>query len=425
MSENALRVDIPNEANWPVKSIGSLCTLISRGTAPVYVEHSDVLAIGQRCVSNTNFVPELARPHSHRAMRNVLCPESGDVLLNSTGTGTIGRSVVFNDQGRFIVDGHVTVMRPRLDVAGGPWLNSVLRTAWLQNHLERFCYSGSTNQLELTRTPLSESHLPVPSLEEQKRISQVLDTLDTAIHETEAIIAKLKAVKQGLLHDLLTRGIDANGELRPPQAEAPHLYKQSPLGWIPKEWEAVSIYELATNLDGRRVPIKEGFRKSGGFPYYGASGVIDWVDSYLFDGDYVLLGEDGENVVSRRLPLAFRATGKIWVNNHAHIFQPKTGVDIRFLTELMEAKDYGPWISGSAQPKITQEAISRIRFVKPPSSEQVEIGHRLEVLANRIQHEERELSKLLSSKTGLMDDLLTGRVRVTPLLEAERQKEYA
>ncbi len=69
----------------------------------------------------------------------------------------------------------------------------------------------------------------------------VLDTLDTAIHETEAIIAKLKAVKQGLLHDLLTRGIDANGELRPPQAEAPHLYKQSPLGWIPKEWETSSV----------------------------------------------------------------------------------------------------------------------------------------------------------------------------------------
>jgi hypothetical protein len=65
----------------------------------------------------------------------------------------------------------------------------------------------------------------------------VLDTLDTAIHETEAIIAKLKAVKQGLLHDLLTRGIAANGELRPPQAEAPHLYKASPLGWIPKEDE--------------------------------------------------------------------------------------------------------------------------------------------------------------------------------------------
>src|SRR5688572_14240070 len=138
MSDGALYVDMPNEAGWPLKSVDSLCSLISRGTAPVYVEHSDVLAIGQRCVSATGFGAELARPHSHRAMRSVLCPEPGDVLLNSTGTGTIGRSVVFDAPGAFIVDGHVTVMRPRAGAADFRWLNSVLRTPWLQRHLERF-----------------------------------------------------------------------------------------------------------------------------------------------------------------------------------------------------------------------------------------------------------------------------------------------
>ncbi len=266
-------------------------------------------------------------------------------------------------------------------------------------------------------------NIPVPLApqEAQPVIAQILDTLDTAIRETEALIDKLKAVKQGLLHDLLTRGIDANGQLRPPQSEAPQLYKESPLGWIPREWEVVSISDLATNLDGRRIPIKEGFRKVGEIPYYGASGVIDWVDSYIFDGDYVLLGEDGENVVSRRLPLAFRASGKIWVNNHAHIYEPKPGVDIRFLVELMEAKDYSPWISGSAQPKITQEALSRISFVRPPSGEQAEIGIRLEKLSARIDLETAQLAKLQRSKAGLMDDLLTGRVRVTPLLESVQQ----
>lgn len=89
----------------------------------------------------------------------------------------------------------------------------------------------------------------LPSYGEQQRVSQVLDTLGTAIHETEAIIAKLKAVKQGLLHDLLTRGIDANGELRPPQAEAPHLYKESPLGWIPQEWAALPFGSRVAVID--------------------------------------------------------------------------------------------------------------------------------------------------------------------------------
>lgn len=263
--------------------------------------------------------------------------------------------------------------------------------------------------------------VPMAPQKAQPVIAQVLDTLDTTIRETEVLIDKLKAVKQGLLHDLLTRGIDANGQLRPPQSEAPQLYKKSPLGRIPREWEVVSISDLATNLDGRRIPIKEGFRKAGEIPYYGASGVIDWVDSYIFDGDYVLLGEDGENVVSRRLPLAFRASGKIWVNNHAHIYEPNPGVDIRFLVELMEAKDYSPWVSGSAQPKITQEALARLLFVKPSSDEQAAIGVRLEKLNNRIDMETVQLAKLQRSKAGLMNDLLTGRVRVTPLLESVQQ----
>jgi type I restriction enzyme S subunit len=103
---------------------------------------------------------------------------------------------------------------------------------------------------------LSELEVFCPGFPEQSKIAKVLDALDTAIHETEAIIAKLKAVKQGLLHDLLTRGIDANGELRPPQAEAPHLYKESPLGWIPKAWDASPLRRLVS--DTYRYPSYYG-----------------------------------------------------------------------------------------------------------------------------------------------------------------------
>lgn len=260
--------------------------------------------------------------------------------------------------------------------------------------------------------------VPMAPNPEQVWITKILDTLDTTIRHTEAIIEKLKQVKQGLLHDLLTRGIDANGELRPPQSQALHLYKDSPLGWIPNKWDAVAVSDLAENLDGRRLPIKETERRPGICPYYGASGIIDWVESYILDGDFVLLGEDGENLVSRNLPLAFRVTGKIWVNNHAHIYEPREGVDIRFLVEVLEAKDYGPWVSGSAQPKLTQNALERIRLQRPPPHEQVEIADRLEASATRIAAERVEMLKLQRLKSGLMDDLLNGRIRVTSLLNA-------
>src|SRR5882724_2210199 len=105
-------ISMPNDAGWPYEAIDTLCSTVSRGSAPVYAEHSPVMAIGQRCVAPSGFDAAAARPHSESVMEGPLSPETGDILLNSTGTGTIGRSVVFADPGRFIVDGHVTLLRP-------------------------------------------------------------------------------------------------------------------------------------------------------------------------------------------------------------------------------------------------------------------------------------------------------------------------
>lgn len=148
-----------------------------------------------------------------------------------------------------------------------------------------------TPQTTVRHLSASELHLiPMPPIDEEEQavVARVLYTLDTAIHETEAIIAKLKAVKQGLLHDLLTRGIDANGELRPPQAEAPHLYKESPLGWIPNEWDSKQLAELLGDFDPamRSGPFGSALLKQelveAGLPLLG----IDNVHTERFIADY-------------------------------------------------------------------------------------------------------------------------------------------
>ncbi|MBF0414460.1 MAG: restriction endonuclease subunit S [Magnetococcales bacterium] len=114
------------------------------------------------------------------------------------------------------------------------------------NALQRVA-QGTTFEA-INKNDLLTLQLLIPPKDELSIIAQILDTLDTSIRETEAIIAKLKAVKQGMLHDLLTRGLDANGELRPPQPEAPHLYKESPLGWIPREWNTCALGDVADSL---------------------------------------------------------------------------------------------------------------------------------------------------------------------------------
>lgn len=236
--------------------------------------------------------------------------------------------------------------------------------------------------------------------------------MDEAIAKTEAVIAKLRQARSGLLHDLLTCGLDAHG-LRDPMAQ-PEQFQDSPLGRIPKEWHVGNVSDLAVNRDSRRIPLKQADRdlRHGIYPYYGTSGVIDFVDGYLFDGTFVLIGEDGENLRSRQVPLAFVASGKFWVNNHAHIFEPLPDSDARFLATILETQDYVPWLLGSAQPKLTQRNLGFVSLRIPPPPEQKLISDTLDTADAAIVAEERELGKLRQMKSGLMTDLLTGRIRV-------------
>jgi len=270
-------------------------------------------------------------------------------------------------------------------------------------------------QVNVGPTHLQKMHIPLPPIKEQTQIATILSTIDRAIEQTEALIAKQQRIKTGLMQDLLTKGIDENGNIR---SEETHEFKDSPLGRIPVEWEVKSLQECVEFWDGKRVPLKQSDRDlmQGEIPYYGASGIIDYIDKYIFDEDLILVGEDGENVVSRRLPLCFKITGKSWVNNHAHVLKPVFNANIDFLTERLEFFDYTLLISGSAQPKLNQRNLRNLSFSIPPLSEQKMIASLITNQNRSIKEYETEKEKLMRKKTGLMQDLLTGKVRVTDLL---------
>ncbi|SCE69677.1 type I restriction enzyme, S subunit [Micromonospora chokoriensis] len=126
------------------------------------------------------------------------------------------------------------------------------------------------------------------------------------------------------------------------------------------------LTEVAVCHDSHRRPIRSSDRRPGLYPYYGASGVIDYVDGYLFDGEYLLLAEDGENLRTRKTPIAFIADGRFWVNNHAHVLQGNELASTRYLAYVLQELDLAGFLSGSTQPKLTQSAMSAIRFKLPP-----------------------------------------------------------
>ncbi len=151
------------------------------------------------------------------------------------------------------------------------------------------------------------------------------------------------------------------------------------------EWPERFLGELTENFDSIRVPVREADRRPGPFPYYGASGIVDYVDNYLFDGEYLLIAEDGENLRTRNTPVGFLARGRFWVNNHAHIVRGNRSGDTRFLLYALAAVDISGYLTGSTMPKLTQGNMNRIPIPAPPVEEQRAIARILGALDDKIE----------------------------------------
>lgn len=199
--------------------------------------------------------------------------------------------------------------------------------------------------------------------------------------------------------------------------------KQTEVGLIPDDWEVKTLGEVVTFLDSKRIPITESERKKGIYPYYGASGIIDYVNNYIFDGDYVLLGEDGANIVDRSSRLAFVVHGKCWINNHAHVLHPNEDMDLDFLSEYLESLDYTSYNTGTAQPKLNREKCNSIPIIKPSLAEQQRIAKALSDVDALISTTEKLIQKKKNIKQGAMQNLLTGKKRLPGFAKTTNYKQ--
>lgn len=150
------------------------------------------------------------------------------------------------------------------------------------------------------------------------------------------------------------------------------------------DWPLVPIGELTVNFDARRKPVKEVDRRAGPYPYYGASGIVDHVDGYLFQGEHLLIAEDGENLRTRQTPIAFMANGRFWVNNHAHIVVGNEKASTRYLQYALLGTDITAYLTGAVMPKLTQANLNRIKVPCPSLKVQAQIVSVLGALDDRI-----------------------------------------
>ena len=277
-----------------------------------------------------------------------------------------------------------------------------------------------------------EIEVPIADDDARPVIAQILDTLDTAIAQTEAIIAKLKAVKQGLLHDLLTRGIDANGELRPPQSEAPQLYKHSALGWIPREWKVELLDEITVRGSGHTPS------KSSPSYWYGGIKWVSLADSHRLDNIHIyetdkeisplglanssaVLHPAGTVILSRDAGIGKSAVlaSDMAVSQHFIAWRcgPRLNNLFLYFWLQQEKRHFESIAFGSTILTIGLPFFKGYKVAVPPRVEQDKAAAILMNAEANLASESKELEKLLNFKVGLMDDLLTGSVRVTALVE--------
>jgi type I restriction enzyme S subunit len=311
---------------------------------------------------------------------------------------------------------------------------------WIQ--LPNFKYMVINNTAGSVRESLNFSRLitfdfPLPPLPEQRKIAQILETVDNAIEKTEKIIEKYKRIKQGLMQDLLTKGIDENGNIR---SEKTHKFKDSPLGRIPEEWEVVRLGEVGEIIDGDWILEK----------YYTESGV-----RLIQVGDIgigKLLNKSNHYISeksARHLKVKFLKDGQILISRlpdpiGRSCLVPKlpypaiTAVDVSILTvyEDISEKTFIVQIlntdlffgqcsnlaSGTTRSRISRSNLKNILIPLPPLSEQKRIAEILSQIDQAIEKEEKYKEKLERLKKGLMEDLLTGKVRVNRLVEGENHE---
>ncbi len=183
---------------------------------------------------------------------------------------------------------------------------------------------------------------------------------------------------------------------------------------IPEEWEIRKLETLVNILDSKRIPLEVSERKKrfGKYPYYGASGIIDHIDDYIFDERILCLSEDGENLKSRVLPIAFTIEEKCWVNNHAHVLKMKENISHYFLEKVLNHISLVKFVASTAIPKLNQRDMCVIPIICPLLSEQQKIASILSGVDAYIQKNQEYKKKLEILKKGLMQKLLTGKIRV-------------
>lgn len=305
----------------------------------------------------------------------------GDVLFNRTNSfELVGKTGIFDLDGEYCFASYLVRLTVNRDRLLPEFLNYFMNSAAFQASVKAKA-SRSINQANINASILANETVRMPeSLEEQRRLVAILDEAFQGI-----VTAKANADKN------LQNARDLF------RSHAKSVFLRGA-----ERWQTRTLDQISTNLDSRRVPITKSDRKPGEVPYYGASGIVDYVADYIFEGDTLLVSEDGANLLARSTPIAFPASGRYWVNNHAHILKFDHMETQQFVEFFLESIPLDEYITGAAQPKLNQRALNSIPIPVPDS---VDEQARAVELLKRVSEQTEQLQATYERKLAALDEL--------------------
>ena len=312
---------------WEYKSLGDVCEILDSRRKPITKNKRE-----------SGIIPYYGATGLLDYVKDFIFDEKLVLLGEDGAKWGAGETSAYIIEGKSWVNNHAHALRPKRDL-----LKDELLVYYL-NFSNLLPYITGVTVPKLNQEKMRSIEIPIGPITEQQSI---VDYLDSAF-------AKIDAMK-------------ANAEKALNEAKA--LFQASLKEMLePKEgWEEKTLPEISENLDSIRKPVTKGKRTAGTYPYYGASGIVDYVDDYLFDEDLLCISEDGANLLMRTYPIAFPISGKVWVNNHAHVLRFKSIITQKYVEYFFSGMKLDEYITGTAQPKLTQKALNNI-IINLPST---------------------------------------------------------
>ncbi|HAT8520570.1 TPA: restriction endonuclease subunit S [Vibrio vulnificus] len=268
------------------------------------------------------------------------------------------------------------------------------RSNYWHSYMRKVSNSGARHdRMNVTNNDFLNMPIPYPEKGERDKIADCFSSIDELIAAEERKLDELKAHKKGLIQQLFPSDGKAVPKLR-----FPEFHNQG-------EWKTKPLDKIAENLNSKRVPITEKDRIKGSIPYYGASGVIDYVKDYIFDDELLCISEDGANLVARTYPIAFSIKGKAWVNNHAHVLRFENACTQVIVENYLNSISLEDYLTGMAQPKLNRAKLNVIPIPLPDLNEQQKVADLLLSIDELIRPQIQKVNYLKFHRKGLIQNL--------------------